>query len=128
MLGFLGRFILNLILLAVVASMFEGVQVSGVFSLFFAGALLGLLNAFLRPILILITLPLTILTVGIFIFVINALMLMITSSMVKGFSVAGFWTALAAALVYSALSLLVTMLLSDSGRIEVITFKKNDLR
>jgi len=122
--GFLGRFVLNLILLAVVASMFEGIQVSGAFSLFFAGAILGLLNAFLRPILILITLPLTILSVGIFIFVINALMLMITAAMVKGFDVSGFWTALAAALVYSALSLLITLLLSDTGRIEVIHFKK----
>jgi len=122
--GFLGRFILNLGLLAVVAWMFEGIQVSGVLSLLFAGILLGLLNAVLRPLLILITLPLTILSVGVFIFVINALMLMITSSMIRGFDVSGFWTALAASLVYSALSMLTTMLLSDSGRIEVIHFRR----
>ena len=122
--GFIARFIVNLLLLALVAKMFEGIRVEGAFALVFAGIILGLLNAFLRPILILLTLPLTILTVGVFIFVINALMLLITSAMVNGFEVSGFWTALGAALVYSALSLIVTMLLSDSGRIEAIHFRK----
>ena len=66
--GFIARFILNLLLLALVAYMFEGITVSGVFALIFAGIILGLLNAVLRPILVFITLPLTILSLGIFIF------------------------------------------------------------
>jgi len=123
--GFIARFAVNLLLLALVAKMFEGIQVDGFLSLLFAGIILGLLNAFLRPILILLTLPLTILSIGIFIFVINALMLLITSAMVAGFSVDNFWTALGAALVYSALSLLTTMFLSDKGRIEAIHFRKH---
>ena len=123
--GFIARFAINLLLLALVARMFEGIQVDGVLSLIFAGIILGLLNAFLRPILILITLPLTILSIGIFIFVINALMLYITSAMVTGFSVDNFWTALGAALVYSALSLLSTMFLSDKGRIEAIHIRRH---
>jgi putative membrane protein len=124
--GFIARFAVNLLLLALVARMFEGIQVDGFLSLLFAGIILGLLNAFLRPILILITLPLTILSIGIFIFVINALMLYITSAMVNGFRVDNFWTALGAALVYSALSMLTTMFLSDKGRIEAIHFRKHN--
>lgn len=122
--GFIARFVVNLLLLAVVAWMFEGIRVEGPLSLIFAGIILGLLNAFLRPILVLITLPLTILTVGVFLFVINALLLLMTSSMVKGFDVSSFWTALAAALVYSALSFLVTLFLSDTGRVEIIHFRR----
>ncbi len=122
--GFVGRFIINLLLLALVAWMFEGIQISGALSLIFAGIILGLLNTFLRPILVIFTLPLTILTLGLFIFVINALLFMMTSAMVKGFYISSFWVALAAALVYSALSLLATMFLSDSGRIEIVQFRK----
>lgn len=120
--GFVARFIINLLLLALVAWMFPGIRVAGVLSLIFAGVVLGLLNAFLRPILIIVTLPLTILTVGLFIFVINGLMFWITSGMVTGFEVSGFWTAVGAALIYSVLSLLVNLFLSDAGRIEVVHF------
>jgi len=122
--GFFGRFLINLLLLALVAWMFEGITVENAFALVFAGIILGLLNAFLRPILVLLTLPLTIVTIGLFIFVINALLLMMTSAMVKGFDISSFWVALFAALVYSALSFIATMFLSDSGRIEVIHFRR----
>ena len=122
--GFIGRFIVNLLTLALVAWMFDKVIVDGVLSLIFAGIILGLLNTFLRPLLVLFTLPLTILTLGLFIFVINALLFMMTSAMLKGFTVDGFFTALFAAIVYSALSFLTTMFLSDKGRIEAIHFKK----
>ncbi len=81
--GFIGRFIINLLLLALVAKMFDGIIVDSVFALVFAGIILGVLNAFLRPILILFTLPLTIVTAGLFIFVINALLLQMTSAMVR---------------------------------------------
>jgi putative membrane protein len=122
--GFIGRFIVNLLTLALVAWMFDKVIVDGVLALIFAGIILGLLNTFLRPLLILFTLPLTILTLGLFIFVINAVLFMMTSAMLKGFTVDGFFTALFASIVYSALSFLTTMFLSDKGRIEVIHFKQ----
>ncbi|GAB4337967.1 MAG: phage holin family protein [Candidatus Abyssubacteria bacterium] len=118
--GFVARFIINLLLLALVTWMFPGIEVTGPIALIFAGIVLGLLNAFLRPILILITLPLTILTIGIFIFVINGLMIWLTSGVVDGFKVSGFWTAVGTALVYSVLSMIVSFFLSDAGRIEVI--------
>lgn len=126
--GFIGRFVINLLLLALVAWMFEGIRIEGALkgvpSLVFAGIILGILNAFLRPIMVLLTLPLTIVTVGVFIFVINALLLMMTSAMLKGFNVDGFFTAFFASIVYSALSFLATMFLSDSGRLEIVRFRK----
>jgi len=126
--GFIGRFVINLLLLALVAWMFEGIRIEGALkgvpSLVFAGIILGILNAFLRPIMVLLTLPLTIITVGVFIFVINALLLMMTSAMLKGFNVDGFFTAFFASIVYSALSFLATMFLSDSGRLEIVRFRK----
>ncbi len=126
--GFIGRFVINLFLLALVAWMFEDIRLEGALNgavaLVFAGIILGLLNAFVRPILILFTLPLTILTLGLFIFVINALLFMMTDALVRGFEVDGFFTALFAALVYSALSFLSTMFLSDKGKIEIVRFGK----
>jgi putative membrane protein len=126
--GFVGRFVINLLLLAFVAWMFEGIRfegaLKGVPALVFTGIILGLLNAFLRPILILFTLPLTILTLGLFIFVINAILFMMTDALVRGFEIDGFFTALAAALVYSALSFLSTMFLSDKGKIERVRLGK----
>ena len=122
--GFVGRFVINLFLLALVAWMFEGIRLEGALkgglALVFAGIILGLLNAFVRPILILFTLPLTILTLGLFLFVINAILFMMTDALVSGFEIDGFFTALFAALVYSALSFLSTMFLSDKGKIEVV--------
>jgi putative membrane protein len=115
-------------LLALVAWLFEGIRLEGALkgglALVFTGIILGLLNAFLRPILILFTLPLTILTLGLFIFVINALLFWLTSELVSGFRIDGFFTALLASLVYSALSFLSTMFLSDKGKIEMVRLGK----
>ncbi len=121
--GFLWRFLINLLLLGAIAWLFPGIRIASLSSLIFAALIFGVLNAFLRPILILLTLPLTILTLGLFTFVINALMLWIASAMVRGFEIRSFWTALAAVFVYSILSLMVTMFLSDAGKIEVIHFR-----
>ena len=77
----------------------DGIRVNGIFPALLAAALLGILNAVFRPILILLTLPLNILTLGLFTFVINALMLMIVSAVIPGFDVRGFWTAVFGALI-----------------------------
>ena len=126
--GFIGRFVINLFLLALVAWMFEDIRLTGALNggvaLVFTGIILGLLNAFLRPLLILFTLPLTILTLGLFIFVINAILFMMTDALVRGFEIDGFFTALFAALVYSALSFVSTMFLSDKGKIEIVHLGK----
>ncbi|MBN2568282.1 MAG: phage holin family protein [Deltaproteobacteria bacterium] len=80
----------------------EGIHVQSFFSAFFAAAFLGLLNAFFRPVLIIITLPINILSMGLFTFVINALLLKMVSGVIGGFEVYGFWTAIFGSLIISA--------------------------
>jgi putative membrane protein len=96
----------------------EGIRVSGVFPAILAAALLGILNAILRPLLILLTLPLNILTLGLFTFVINALMLLIVSAIIPGFDVRGFWTAVFGALIIGAASWLLNRFVGSEGKVE----------
>ncbi|MCX5821073.1 MAG: phage holin family protein [Deltaproteobacteria bacterium] len=96
----------------------DGIRVSGIFPAFLAAALLGILNAILRPLLILLTLPLNILTLGLFTFAINALMLMIVSAIIPGFYVRGFWTAVAGALIIGGASWLLNRFIGSKGKVE----------
>ena len=104
----------------------EGIRVSGFFSAFFAAAMLGFLNVFLRPILILLTLPVNILTFGLFTFLINALILKMASGVIPGFEVHGFWSAVFGALLISIVNWLLNAFLgkSDNGG-DYIEMKKN---
>lgn len=105
----------------VVASyLFDGIHVSGFFSAFFAAALLGVLNAVFRPIVFILTLPLTVLTLGLFTFVINAVMLQMASGVIPGFEVKGFWTAVFGSLVISVVSWLASSFINDRGTVEFI--------
>lgn len=110
------------------AYLIEGIQVSNFFAALFAAALLGVLNALLRPILILLTLPINILSLGLFTFVINALLLMMVSGVIGGFFVTGFWPALIGSLIISLVSWGLTALVSDKGKVEVITLKQRGNR
>jgi putative membrane protein len=96
----------------------DGIRVNGVFPAILAAALLGILNAILRPLLILLTLPLNILTLGLFTFVINALMLMIVSEIIPGFDIRGFWTAVIGALIIGVASWLLNIFIGGKGRVE----------
>ncbi|WKZ24636.1 MAG: phage holin family protein [Patescibacteria group bacterium] len=80
------------------------VTVSGLWAALWAALFLGLVNAVLRPILVLLTLPINILTLGLFTFVINALLIMLVSSVVQGFTVEGFWTAVLFSIILSVFS------------------------
>jgi len=91
----------------VASHIFSGIRFSDAASLIVAALLLGLANAVVKPLLIVLTLPLTLLTFGLFLLVINALMILLVSSLVKGFTVSGFWTALFASIFISVLSLLI---------------------
>ncbi len=95
----------------------EGIQVSGFGAAIFAAAMLGVLNALFRPILILLTLPINILTLGLFTFIINALMLKMASGLINGFDVHGFWSAVFGALIISAVSWLINSFISERGTI-----------
>ncbi len=121
---FIRWLILTLAILAA-AYLLDGIEVHGLFSAFFAAALLGVLNALFRPILLLVTLPINILSLGLFTFVVNALLLLMVSGVIGGFTVHGFWPAVFGALIISLVSGLLTTLVSDQGRVEVITLHKS---
>lgn len=86
------------------AYLLPGVSVRSFGAALVTALVLGLINAFVRPILVILTLPLTILTLGLFIFVLNALLVLLTSAIVPGFSVQSFWWALLFSLVFSVVS------------------------
>jgi putative membrane protein len=102
------------------AYLFDGIRVSGFFSALFAAALLGILNAFFRPIALILTLPINILTLGLFTFVINALMLKMASGVIAGFDVYGFWTAVFGSLFISLISWALNTFINEKGRVDVI--------
>ena len=85
-----------------------------------AAFVLGVINAFIRPLVILITLPINILTLGIFTFFINGFLFYAVSKIVKGFVVTGFWPAFFGALLFSIISFLVSLVISKKGRVEII--------
>jgi putative membrane protein len=94
--------------------LFKGIRFDNTTSLVAAALLLGLANAIVKPLLIVLTLPLTLVTFGLFILVINALMVLLVARLVKGFSVAGFWTALWASILISVLSIVFGAMVDGS--------------
>src|SRR6185312_3947392 len=105
MLSLLARWIVNAAALLLVAYLYPGVHVEGFTTALVAALLLGLVNALIRPILVLLTLPVTILTLGLFLFVINALLFWLVAEVVHGFTVAGFGAALLGSILYSVITL-----------------------
>ena len=101
----------------------DGIQVSGFLSAFFAAAILGILNAFFRPILLILTLPVNILSLGLFTFVINAIVLMMVSGVISGFEVHGFWSAVFGSLLISLVSWLLTSFIGGRGTVQYIDLK-----
>ena len=118
--GFVYRFLVNALALAVTAWIVKGIQINGVLSLFFAAMVLGVLNAFVRPVFLVFTLPLNILTMGFFTLVINGLMIMMASKVVRGFLITDFWSALVGAIFLAIISFLVNLFVSDDGGIEIL--------
>ncbi|MFP4226930.1 MAG: phage holin family protein [Desulfobacterales bacterium] len=91
-----------------------GIQVAGFGHALGAAMVLGVLNIILRPILFILTLPITIMTLGLFTFLINALMLKMASGLMPGFSVIGFWSAIFGALIISVINWLLNAIIKDS--------------
>jgi putative membrane protein len=121
--GILVRWLFLAVAIFMAAYMIEGIRVSGFLSAIMAAAVLGVLNAFFRPILLLLTLPLNILTLGLFTFVINALLLMMASGVIGGFKVDGFGTALLGSLVISLVSWLLTSFINERGTVQYIDLR-----
>jgi len=105
------NWVLSALALLGVAYLYSGVTVASFGAAMWAALVIGLLNALLRPVLVVLTIPITILTLGLFLFVINALMFWAASGLLKGFHVGGFWAALIGSLIYSVLRLLIDALL-----------------
>ena len=104
--------ILNAVALLVVAYILPGIVVASFWSAMWAALVLGLINMLVKPLFVLLTLPITIVTVGLFLFVINALMFWLAGSILKGFQVNGFWWAVGGALLYSLISSFLTNLIN----------------
>jgi len=115
------RVLINAFAIYLVAEIVPGITVASVQAALGAGLVLGLINAVVRPILILLTLPFTLLTLGLFLFVLNAFCLWLTAEVVKGFEVHGFWAAIFGSLLVSLVSWTLSAFVSDRGRIVVIT-------
>jgi putative membrane protein len=116
--GFVLRALVNAATIALAAAIVPGLRVDDAASALLAGVVLGLINALVRPILVILTLPLTLVTLGLFLLVLNGICLALTAWLVPGLHVAGFGPAVLGALVISLVSWLLTAFVSDRGRIE----------
>jgi putative membrane protein len=106
------------------SSLIPGVQITGTGNFILAAILLGLVNAFVRPIAFLLTLPLTIVTLGLFMFVLNAAMFGLVAALLDNFVVAGFWSALFGAIVVSLTSTIASWYIGPSGHYEVYVVRR----
>lgn len=124
--GLLVRWLILTTSILIASYMMEGIYVSGFFSAFFAAAILGILNAFFRPVLIILTLPINILSLGLFTFIINAILLKMASSIIAGFEVYGFWSAVFGSLIISVVSWLLSSFINEQGRVRYIDLERKD--
>ncbi|MBM3287455.1 MAG: phage holin family protein [Candidatus Eisenbacteria bacterium] len=117
--GFLIRFIVSVFALGFTAAIVRGIDITGesdfqrAISLGAAALVLGILNAIIRPILVLLTLPITLVTLGLFVFVLNAAMIWLTSRVVEGFEVRGFGAALFGAILMTVISFVLNRFVKD---------------
>jgi putative membrane protein len=115
--NFLIRLFVNALALAAAAGLIDGIQMSGgFFDVLLVALVFGLLNAILKPILIFFSLPLLIITLGLFALILNAAMLMLTASLLDGFEVSGFWAALLGSVVISLVTMALGGALKDGKR------------
>lgn len=122
--GLVIRWFVSALALYLTSLIVPGIHIDGFFPLLFAAVTIGILNAIVRPLVLLLTLPVTILTLGLFILVVNAGMLWMAAKVVQGFEIDGFWSALGGWLVMSSFSFVISTLIGDSGRIEVVTIRR----
>lgn len=111
MLNLLAAWIINALALLVLPYVLPSIQVAGFGTALLVAIVLGLINTLLRPLLILLTLPVTLLTLGLFIFVINAVLFQLAGALIEGFQVGGFWSALFGSIAYSLISWLLSAML-----------------
>ncbi len=124
MLGFIIRTLITALGLWLVASLLPGIAIDGPGTLLLAALLMGLVNGLVRPLAVFFTLPLTLLTLGLFLLVINAAMFGLVAAMLDGFRVAGFFSALLGWLVVSVTSTVASWYIGPSGRYQVLIVER----
>jgi len=124
MAGILVRTLIIALGLGLANVLVHGVSIEGALTLVVAALLLGLVNAIVRPLVVLLTLPLTIVTLGLFLFVVNAAMFGLVAAMLEGFRVAGFFSALFGAIVVGLTSTLASWYIGADGRYEVLIVRR----
>ncbi len=105
------RWLINAVGLLIVSKTMESIEIDGILTAVVAAAVIGIINIFLRPILIILTLPINILTLGLFTFVINGLIFYFVGNIVEGFHVTGYLAAFLGALILSIINVLATFLI-----------------
>jgi putative membrane protein len=123
--GLLIRALIVAIGLFVADRLLPGISIQGTGTFLLAGALLGLANAVVRPVVVLFTLPLTILTLGLFLFVVNASMIGLVAALLPGFRVAGFFSALLCSLVVSFVSHVASWFIGPRGQYEILVVRRD---
>ena len=124
--GLLVRWLILTAAIMVASYLIQGIEVNGFFSAFFAAAILGVLNVFFRPILLILTLPINILTLGFFTFIINAVLLKMASGVISGFVVHGFWSAVFGGLIISVVRWLLNSFINDQGRVGYTDLRRRE--
>lgn len=102
------KWIGNALVLMIIAYVVPGVQVASFFTALIVALVLALVNAVIKPLIIILTLPINILTLGLFTLIINGFLFWFVSSVVKGFTISNFWIAVLAALIYSIFSMIIS--------------------
>ncbi|MFP8874869.1 MAG: phage holin family protein [Myxococcota bacterium] len=123
--GFLIRTGITALGLWIAQALVPSITFAGVGTLVAASFLLGIVNAIVRPILIILTLPITLLTLGLFLWVINAGMLALVSVLLSGFQLGGFWPALFGSFIVAATSWIASWYVGPSGQIEVMVVRRD---
>jgi len=122
--GIFIRTLISMLGLFLASRLIPGVWIEGMGNFILAALLLGLVNAFIRPLMFFFTLPLTIVTMGLFIFVVNAAMFGLVAAMLDNFQVSGFWSALFGAIVVSITSTVASWYIGPDGRFEVFVVRR----
>ena len=125
MAGIILRTLICMLGLYLASYFLSGVEITGTGTFILAAVLLGLVNGFVRPVALVLTLPLTIVTLGLFLFVLNAAMFGLVAAMLDKFSVAGFWSAIFGAIIVSITSTIASWFIGPDGRYEVFVVRRD---
>ena len=124
MIGWFIRWVVMTVAIMIVAKTFRGLNVIGWWDAFLSAVLLSVVNAFIRPVVVVLTLPINIMTLGLFTLVINAVLLLLVDAILPGLRVSGFWSAVVASLFIGVLSFVMNLLIGGDGRIGRVRWER----